>query len=202
MFDFLKKKQSPISNEESNIEIVDTAIAKSETSLVEKITPAQLAEYMNNGQLIEIKNTVAAGLSKVVEHLPEMTARKGMDNLYRLDMNGVKGVLMSHGSGNTTTIIDETTKKIKDTATIHQVGTTPAQVLSNVMNVASVATGMYYMSEITNQLQHTERLLGGVKQFLEDEKKAEITAIYGELNKIYNDYQFCITDNGYNEPLL
>ena len=34
MFDFLKKKQSPISNEESNIEIVDTAIAKSETSLV------------------------------------------------------------------------------------------------------------------------------------------------------------------------
>ena len=202
MFDFLKKKQSPISNEESNIEIVDTAIAKSETSLVEKITPAQLAEYMNNGQLIEIKNTVAAGLSKVVEHLPEMTARKGMDNLYRLDMNGVKGVLMSHGSGRTTTIIDETTKKIKDTATIHQVGTTPAQVLSNVMNVASVATGMYYMSEITNQLQHTERLLGGVKQFLEDEKKAEITAIYGELNKIYNDYQFCITDNGYNEPLL
>ena len=67
MFDFLKKKQSPISNEESNIEIVDTAIAKSETSLVEKITPAQLAEYMNNGQLIEIKNTVAAGLSKVVD---------------------------------------------------------------------------------------------------------------------------------------
>ena len=202
MFDFLKKKQSPVSNEEPKLEIVDTAIAKVETSLVEKITPAQLAEYMNNGQLIEIKNTVAAGLSKVVEHLPEMTARKGMDNLYRLDMNGVKGMLMTHGSGNTTTIIDETTKKIKDTATIHQVGTTPAQVLSNVMNVASVATGMYYMSEITNQLEHTERLLGGVKQFLEDEKKAEITAIYGELNKIYNDYQFCITDTGYNEPLL
>lgn len=207
MFDFLKKKQLPSDAKQPSTELVvaepqETTICEIETKMIAKITPAELMEYMNNGQLVEIKNTVAAGLSKVVEHLPEMAARKGMDNLYRLDMNGVKGVLMSHGSGNTTTIIDETTKKIKATATISQVGTTPAQVVANVMNVASVATGMYYMSEITNQLQHTERLLGGVKQFLEDEKKAEITAIFGELNKIYNDYQFCITEGGYNESLL
>ena len=207
MFNFLKKKQLPSDVEQPSTELAtaavqETAISEVETKMVAKITPAELMEYMNNGQLVEIKNTVAAGLSKVVEHLPEMAARKGMDNLYRLDMNGVKGVLMSHGSGNTTTIIDETTKKIKATATISQVGTTPAQVVANVMNIASVATGMYYMSEITNQLQHTERLLGGIKQFLEDEKKAEITAIFGELNKIYNDYQFCITEGGYNESLL
>lgn len=207
MFDFLKKKQLHSDAEQPSTELVasepqETAICEVETKMIAKITPAELMEYMNNGQLVEIKNTVAAGLSKVVEHLPEMAARKGMDNLYRLDMNGVKGVLMQHGSGNTTTIIDESTKKIKATATISQVGTTPAQVVANVMNVASVATGMYYMSEITNQLQHTERLLGGVKQFLEDEKKAEITAIFGELNKIYNDYRFCITDGGYNESLL
>ena len=207
MFDFLKKKQLHSDAEQSSTELValetqETAICEVETKMIAKITPTELMEYMNNGQLVEIKNTVAAGLSKVVEHLPEMAARKGMDNLYRLDMNGVKGVLMQHGSGNTTTIIDESTKKIKATATISQVGTTPAQVVANVMNVASVVTGMYYMSEITNQLQHTERLLGGVKQFLEDEKKAEITAIFGELNKIYNDYRFCITDGGYNESLL
>lgn len=207
MFEFLKKKQLPSDVEQPSTELIkaesqETAICEVETEMIAKITPAELMVYMNNGQLVEIKNTVAAGLSKVVEHLPEMAARKGMDNLYRLDMNGVKGVLMSHGSGNTTTIIDETTKKIKATATISQVGTTPAQVVANVMNVASVATGMYYMSEITNQLQHTERLLGGIKQFLEDEKKAGITAIFGELNKIYNDYQFCISEGGYNESLL
>ena len=207
MFDFLKKKQLPSDVKQPSTELAaaesqETAICEVESKVIKRITPTELAEYMSSGQLIEIKNTVAAGLGQVVEHLPEIAARKGMDNLYRLDMNGVKGVLMSHGSGNTTTIVDETTKKIKASATIHQVGTTPAQVLANVMNVASVATGMYYMSEITSQLQHTERLLGGVKQFLEDEKKAEITAIFGELNKIYNDYQFCITDGGYNESLL
>lgn len=202
MFDFLRKKQTIPTLVESNNDISKTAMCKVETGVIERITPTQLSELISKGQLIEIKNTVSAGLSKVVEHLPEMIARKDIGELYRLDMNSVKGVLMSHGTGNTTTIVDETTKKIKATATINQVGTTPAQVLANVMNVASVATGMYYMSEITNQLQHTERLLGGVKQFLEDEKRAEIIAIYGELKKIYNDYQFCITDNGYNESLL
>ena len=207
MFNLFKKKQTSYA-EQSTIESIETgdvqetAICEVESKVIKKITPTELAEYMSSGQLVEIKNTVAAGLGQVVEHLPEMAARKGMDNLYRLDMNGVKGILMPHGSGNTTTIVDETTKKIKASATIHQVGTTPAQVLANIVNVASVATGMYYMSEITSQLQHTERLLGGVKQFLEDEKKAEITAIFGELNKIYNDYQFCITDGGYNESLL
>lgn len=118
MFDFLKKKQLPSDTKQPSTELVvaepqETAICEIETKMIAKITLAELMEYMNNGQLVEIKNTVAAGLSKVVEHLPEMAARKGMDNLYRLDMNGVKGVLMSHGSGNTTTIIDETTKKIK-----------------------------------------------------------------------------------------
>ena len=207
MFNLFKKKQTsdaeqPTTELIETVDVQETAICEVESNVIKRITPTELAEYMSSGQLVEIKNTVAAGLGQVVEHLPEMAARKGMDNLYRLDMNGVKGVLMSHGSGNTTTIVDETTKKIKASATIHQVGTTPAQVLANVMNVASVATGMYYMSEITSQLQHTERLLGGVKQFLEDEKKAEITAIFGELNKIYNDYQFCITEGGYNESLL
>lgn len=207
MFVFFKKKHIPSDVEHPGTELAaaesqETAICEVESKVIKRITPTELAEYMSSGQLVEIKNTVAAGLGQVVEHLPEMAARKGMNNLYRLDMNGVKGVLMSHGSGNTTTIVDETTKKIKASATIHQVGTTPAQVLANVMNVASVATGMYYMSEVTSRLQHTERLLGGVKQFLEDEKKAEITAIFGELNKIYNDYQFCITDGGYNESLL
>lgn len=207
MFDFLKKKQISFEGEQPSndlvaAEIQEAAICEGETKIVAKITSAEMMEYMNSGQLVEIKNTVAAGLSKVVEHLPEMTARKGMDNLYKLDMNGVKGVLMSHSSGNTTAIIDESTKKIKGTATISQVGSTPAQVIANVMNVASVATGMYYMSEISNQLQQTERLLGGVKQFLEDEKKAEITAIFGELNKIYNDYQFCVIEGSYNNSLL
>lgn len=130
MFDFLKKKQLLPNVEQPSTELVaaepqETAICEVETKMIAKITPAELMEYMNNGQLVEIKNTVAAGLSKVIEHLPEMAARKGVDNLYRLDMNGVKGVLMSHGFGNTTTIIDESTKKIKATATISQVGTTP-----------------------------------------------------------------------------
>ena len=208
MFNFFKKKTIPVETEETNIvpiegeTVEEAALDIVKPTFIEKISPSQISEYFYNGQLVEIKNTVAAGLSKVIEHLPEMSARKGMDELYRLDMHGIKGVLMSHRSGNTTTIIDETTKKIKATATISQVGTTAPQVLANIMNVASVATGMYYMSAITNQLQHTERILGGVKQFLEDEKKAEIKAIFGELRKIYSDYQFCLTDDGFNNDLL
>ena len=207
MFNFLKKKQLPSDAEQSSTKLVaaesqETAICEVETKMIAKITPAELMEYMNNGQLVEIKNTVAAGLCKVIEHLPEMSARKGMGGLYKLDMKGINGTLMALKSGgNTTDIVDEA-GKIIGKGSISAVGTTAPQVLANVMNVASVATGMYYMSEITNQLQHTERLLGGVKQFLEDEKKAEITAIFGELNKIYNDYQFCITEDGYNESLL
>jgi len=207
MFNFLKKKQLPSDMEQPSTDLVaaesqETAICEVETKMIAKITPAELMEYMNNGQLVEIKNTVAAGLCKVIEHLPEMSARKGMGGLYKLDMKGINGTLMALKSGgNTTDIVDEA-GKIIGKGSISAVGTTAPQVLANVMNVASVATGMYYMSEITNQLQHTERLLGGVKQFLEDEKKAEITAIFGELNKIYNDYQFCITEDGYNESLL
>ena len=207
MYNFLKKKQLPSDAEQSSTKLVaaesqETAICEVETKMIAKITPAELMEYMNNGQLVEIKNTVAAGLCKVIEHLPEMSARKGMGGLYKLDMKGINGTLMALKSGgNTTDIVDEA-GKIIGKGSISAVGTTAPQVLANVMNVASVATGMYYMSEITNQLQHTERLLGGVKQFLEDEKKAEITAIFGELNKIYNDYQFCITEDGYNESLL
>lgn len=202
MFNFLRKKQTNAAVAESDNDVSEISMCEAETGVIEQITPTQLSEFIDKGQLIEIKNTVSAGISKIVEHLPETIARKDIGELYRLDMNGVKGVLMSHGTGSTTTIIDETTKRFKATATINQVGTAPVQVLANIMNVASVAAGMYYMSEITNQLQHTERLLGGVKQFLEDEKRAEIIAIYGELKKVYDDYQFCITDNGYNESLL
>ena len=48
MFDFLKKKQSPVSNEESKLEIVDTAIAE-----VEKIQ-ARYNELVNSKELEKI----------------------------------------------------------------------------------------------------------------------------------------------------
>lgn len=208
MFNFLKKKPLPVETVETDIIPIEnetdeeTALDVVVPSFIENISPSQIAEYLNNGQLVEIKNTVAAGLCKVIEHLPEISARKGMSGLYKLDMKGINGTLMTLKSGgNTTDIVDEA-GKIIGKGSISTVGTTAPQVLANVMNVASVATGMYYMNAITSQLEHTERLLGGVKQFLEDEKKAEITAIFGELNKIYNDYQFCITEGGYNESLL
>ena len=112
MFNFFKKKPLPVETEETNIvpiesETVEEAVLDVvEPSFIEKISPSQISEYFYNGQLVEIKNTVAAGLSKVIEHLPEMSARKGMGELYRLDMHGIKGVLMSHRAGNTTTIVD------------------------------------------------------------------------------------------------
>lgn len=39
-----------------------------ETKLIEQVNPTQLAELISKGQLVEIKNTVSAGLSKVVEN--------------------------------------------------------------------------------------------------------------------------------------
>lgn len=193
MFDFFKKKTS-------EKDIIPTTA--SSTSLVTTIEHSEIEVYRQRGQLIEINNTVAAGLCKVIEKLPDIAARKGMSGLYKLDMKGINGTLMTLKSGgNTTAIVDEA-GKIVGQGSITAVGTTGAQALANVMNVASVATGMYYMNAITNQLEHTERLLGGVKQFLEDEKKSEMLAIFGELKKIYEDYQFCLSDNGYNESLL
>ena len=39
-----------------------------ETKLIEQVNPTQLAELISKGQLVEIKNSVSAGLSKVVEN--------------------------------------------------------------------------------------------------------------------------------------
>ena len=95
MFNFFKKKTLPIEAEETNIvpiegeNVEEAALDIVKPTFIEKISPSQISEYFYNGQLVEIKNTVAAGLSKVIEHLPEMSARKGMDELYRLDMHGI-----------------------------------------------------------------------------------------------------------------
>ena len=40
-----------------------------ETKLIEQVNPTQLAELISKGQLVEIKNTVSAGLSKAIYRL-------------------------------------------------------------------------------------------------------------------------------------
>ncbi len=192
MFNLFRPKEH-----EKNIELIP-----SYNSLVTTIEYSELKTYRQNGQLIDLNNAVATGLCKIVEKLPDVVARKGMSGLYKLDMKGINGTLMTLKSGGNTTDIVGESGKIIGKSSITAVGTTAPQLLANVMNVASVATGMYYMNAITNKLEQAERLLNGVRQFLEDEKKSEMLAIYGELKKIYEDYQFCISDEEYNGNLL
>lgn len=158
--------------------------------------------YEKKECLIELKNASVAGLSKLIEEIPDIAARKGTSGLYKLDMKGLKGSLMQLKSGGNTTSVVNAQGTITGTAAISQVGTTASQVVANIMNVASFATGMYYMGVITNCLENTERLVNGVMQFLNNDKKAEMLSIYSGLKRCYEDFQYCMIDTELDENLI
>lgn len=78
----------------------------------------------------------------------------------------------------------ETNTRIKGLARWKKTSSTPQYALG-VFNTLSIATGQYFMSQINEKMKEVSEDVADIKQFLNDEKLAELQTINRKLKNMY-----------------
>lgn len=144
-----------------------------------------------------LDNIAVNAVWQSIQKAPHILANKCAATTYKVVMpEGLsgKGRLMEYTNGGKSTIVLGD-KGIAGHAKLVNATSSVSQIASNVFSVASLVTGTYYMQTISNQLENTNRLLGGVKRWLKNDKKALINANMKILESIYGDCQSGATAN-------
>lgn len=152
-----------------------------------KITPCESLDFSDK-KYTKLELTIAqqSKINQFISQMPTMIASSALTNAWQVNWpEGVQGHLMAYKAGGYgTTVMNE--NGIVAHASITQLQNSMA--LLNTFSAMSIATGQYFLAQISSQLTKINQSLDSILGFLYGDKKAELLSEVSFVQYAYKNF--------------